>query len=167
MDLTDYVLMNYQQPIKGTGSGEWQLPANWETNQVVKNNVIGMQRDVISFQYGWGKPSFNNAKMWQTAKLPAGKYKLQAVCSATNVRWDTAYLIIAKGASEESIPNIENITSGATDYCLSSNPPAVGTIETGVLELTETTDVVIGFLVRIYNENTYFKVSDMTFICEE
>jgi len=170
MDLTDYVLKNYQQPITGTGSGEWQLPALWEINQVVKEKVIGMQGSVISFQCGWGKGSFDNAKMWQTTKLPAGKYKLQAECSATNIRsdaWDNAYLIIAKGTSEANIPDIGDIISGTTDYCLSNPHPVVGTIETGVFELTETTDVVIGFLVRISTGNTYFKVIDMTFTCVE
>lgn len=170
-DITDYVLKNYQQPIKGTGSGEWQLPADWEMNQMVKDAVVGMQKDVISFQRGWGKDWYlNNAKMWQVAKLPAGKYQLQAECSAIQLNdkaKDKAYIIVAKGASDSSIPNVDDISSTSVDYTFAGPAPSLGTMTTGILELTEATDVVIGFLVRIDTFMSYFKVSDMTFTCVE
>lgn len=172
-NITDYVLQNYREPIKGTGSGEWQLPAVWKMNEVVKGAVVGMQGTVISFQRGWGKNTWlHNAKMWQVAQLPAGKYKLQAVCSATNVSnkdaaKNFAYILVAKGAGETDIPNRDQIESSSNCAFNVGGRPQVGNLETTVLELTEASEVLIGFLIEIDADQCYFKVTDMTLTCVE
>lgn len=172
-DITDYVLKNYQQPVKGTGSGEWQLPADWEMNKMVKDAVVGMQNGVIAFQRGWGKSwVLTNAKMWQVAKLPAGKYKLQAVSPASNIiakdaTRNFAYILVAKGSDENAIPNRSEIESSSNCAFNEGGRPEVGDIATTVLELTESSDVVIGFLIQIDADGCYFKVSDMTLTCVE
>lgn len=172
MDLTDYVLKNCKSPIQGIGSGEWQLPADWEMNDMVRNNVAGKQNDVIAFQRGWGKNALYNAKMWQVAKLPAGKYKLQATCTASNIAEkdavkNFAYILIARGTGENDIPNIENIQSSSNCVYNGDGRQQPGNLETEVIELTETTEIVVGFLINIDANNCYFKVSDMTFTCVE
>ena len=186
-DVTSVYLKNYKQPFAKASeeswkNGEWWTPAVWNQNKAsfnAKNNttVTGMQYKAaegftLAFQNGWEKEAYTNGKMWQVATLRPGKYRLEVTYAYTLVVTDAGNFIsvlIAKGDSESDIPNVadlEQLNGVYVAYDKMGTANDSGTLVTPSFEVTETTDVVIGFLTSLAKGNSYFKVTELKLILE-
>ena len=139
--------------------------------------VSGMQYKseeglTLAFQNGWDKEAYTNGKMWQVATLRPGKYRLEVTYAYTLVVTDAGNFIsvlIAKGDSESDIPNVadlEQLNGVYVAYDKMGTANESGTLVTPSFEVTETTDVVIGFLTSLAKGNSYFKVTELKLILE-
>ena len=186
-DVTSVYLKNYKQPFAKASeeswkNGEWWTPADWIQNAVSFNadgstTVSGMQYKseeglTLAFQNGWDKEAYTNGKMWQVATLRPGKYRLEVTYAYTLVVTDAGNFIsvlIAKGDSESDIPNVadlEQLNGVYVAYDKMGTANDSGTLVTPSFEVTETTDVVIGFLTSLAKGNSYFKVTELKLILE-
>ena len=110
--------------------------------------------------------------MWQVATLRPGKYRLEVTYAYTLVVTDAGNFIsvlIAKGDSESDIPNVadlEQLNGVYVVYDKMGTANDSGTLVTPSFEVTETTDVVIGFLTSLAKGNSYFKVTELKLILE-
>ena len=78
-------------------------------------------------------------------------------------------VLIAKGDSESDIPNVadlEQLNGVYVAYDKMGTANDSGTLVTPSFEVTETTDVVIGFLTSLAKGNSYFKVTELKLILE-
>ena len=182
-DITEFVLKNYKQPFVGLEVGstaDWQTPMYWNPNAEIKNRdengVGGMLYEkgttYLAFQRGYGRQACYNGKMSQSFKLPAGKYKLEAVYPVINLNngKDHVYIIMGKGTSNNDIPNIDKLDANSDVYVYAGTQgPASGSgiFETEIFELSETSDVIVGFLITIDNDKRWFKVSELKLIYVE
>ena len=186
-DVTVLYLQNYKQPFAKANdenwkNGEWWTPAVWNKNAASFNakgntTVSGMQYKseeglTLAFQNGWDKEAYTNGKMWQVATLRPGKYRLEVTYAYTLVVTDAGNFIsvlIAKGDSESDIPNVadlEQLNGVYVVYDKMGTANDSGTLVTPSFEVTETTDVVIGFLTSLAKGNSYFKVTELKLILE-
>ena len=186
-DVTVLYLQNYKQPFAKANdeswkNGEWWTPAVWNQNAASFNakgntTVSGMQYKseeglTLAFQNGWDKEAYTNGKMWQVATLRPGKYRLEVTYAYTLVVTDAGNFIsvlIAKGDSESDIPNVadlEQLNGVYVAYDKMGTANDSGTLVTPSFEVTETTDVVIGFLTSLAKGNSYFKVTELKLILE-
>ena len=186
-DVTSVYLKNYKQPFAKASeeswkNGEWWTPAVWNQNAASFNakgntTVSGMQYKseeglTLAFQNGWDKEAYTNGKMWQVATLRPGKYRLEVTYAYTLVVTDAGNFIsvlIAKGDSESDIPNVadlEQLNGVYVAYDKMGTANDSGTLVTPSFEVTETTDVVIGFLTSLAKGNSYFKVTELKLILE-
>ena len=126
----------------------------------------------LAFQNGWDKEAYTNGKMWQVATLRHGKYRLEVTYAYTLVVTDAGNFIsvlIAKGDSESDIPNVadlEQLNGVYVAYDKMGTANDSGTLVTPSFEVTETTDVVIGFLTSLAKGNSYFRVTELKLILE-
>ena len=186
-DVTSVYLKNYKQPFAKASeeswkNGEWWTPADWIQNAVSFNadgstTVSGMQYKseeglTLAFQNGWDKEAYTNGKIWQVATLRPGKYRLEVTYAYTMVVSDAGNFIsalMAKGNSESDIPNvadIEQLNGVCAIYDKAGTNDDSGILVTPSFEVTETTDVVIGFLTSLAKGNSYFKVTELKLILE-
>lgn len=121
-DITDVVLKNSKPPFERIEekAGEWATAKDWLYNDVFiqhggsiqypnkdgnkENSFIGLIR--------WGQKN-QNGKMYQTMKLPSGKYKAilnVARCGGASGRF-RAYFIVSKGEAEADIPDLDDPNS--------------------------------------------------------
>lgn len=186
-DVTVLYLENFKQPFTKANdenwkNGEWWTPAVWKQNPAsfnAKDNttVSGMQYKstegfTLAFQNGWDKNAYSNGKMWQATTLRPGTYRLEVTYAYSFVVSDPGNFIsalIARGSGEDAIPNVENI--GNLDgvyvaYDKMGTDNDSGTLVTPLFEVTQTTDVVIGFLTSLAKNNSYFKVTELKLILE-
>ena len=111
-------------------------------------------------------------KIWQVATLRPGKYRLEVTYAYTMVVSDAGNFIsalMAKGNSESDIPNvadIEQLNGVCAIYDKAGTNDDSGVLVTPSFEVTETTDVVIGFLTSLAKGNSYFKVTELKLILE-
>lgn len=139
------------------GTDRWRIPADWTVSNDVKNAGgkggldagSWLASPALSIEAGWGLPTVPNGKIYQTITLPAGKYSFEFVTGDCD--GGERYVSVAKGTS---LPDLANIATGtlAKDGFVKN--------ATNVLrfELTETTQVSIGFQGRMPDTNAFFKV---------
>lgn len=188
-DVTVLYLENYKQPFAKASdenwkNGEWWTPAVWNQNAASFNadgntTVSGMQYKsaegyTLAFQNGWSKNAYANGKMWQKTTLRPGKYRLEVTYAYSFVVNDSGNFIsvlMAKGTDDNAIPDVADIEqlNGSGVYAMydkmGTNNDS-GTLITPSFEVTESTDIVIGFLTSLAKGNSYFKVTELKLILE-
>ena len=139
------------------GTDRWRIPADWIVSNDVKNAGGKGGLDAgswlpgpsLSMEAGWGLPAVPNGKIYQTVTLPAGRYSFEFVTGDCD--GGEKYVSVAKGTT---LPDIANVATGtlAKDGFVKN--------ATNVLrfELTEATQVSIGFQGKMPDTNTFFKV---------
>lgn len=190
-DVTVLYLENFKQPFTKANdeswkNGEWWTPAVWMQNPAsfnAKDNttVSGMQYKsaegfTLAFQNGWDKNAYSNGKMWQATTLRPGIYRLEVTYAYSLVVNDPGNFIsvlIAKGTDDSAMPNVEDIgqlnETGNGVYAVYDKMGTAndsGTLVTPSFEVTQATDVVIGFLTSLAKNNSYFKVTELKLILE-
>lgn len=178
-DVTVLYLENYKQPFASeeANPGDWSKPVGWNQNDASMNPTGCRQKQgtntFLTFQRGWGKNVITNGKVWQTSKLRKGTYTLEFTYAETyfpNSDNNALYAVIVPGTDDTAIPDVADITSitNAGGACVPfddwSSNPASGTLTTPEITLNEAKDVVIGFLMTVGSNNTYFKVTDVKLI---
>lgn len=186
-DVTVLYLKNFKQPFTKANdenwkNGEWWTPAVWNQNAASFNaegstTVSGMQYKAaegytLAFQNGWNKNAYANGKMWQATTLRPGKYRLEVTYAYSLVVNDPGNFIsvlIAKGSSENDIPDVADIEQLDGVYAVYDKMGTAndsGVLVTPSFEVAQATDVVIGFLTSMAKNNSYFKVTELKLILE-
>lgn len=186
-DVTVLYLKNFKQPFAKANdenwkNGEWWTPAAWNQNAASFNaegstTVSGMQYKAdegytLAFQNGWNKKAYENGKMWQATTLRPGKYRLEVTYAYSLVVNDPGNFIsvlIAKGSSENDIPDVADIEQLDGVYAVYDKMGTAndsGVLITPSFEVAQATDVVIGFLTSMAKNNSYFKVTELKLILE-
>lgn len=179
-DVTPVYLINYKQPFasRDENPGDWSEAFGWNQNAASLNATGCRQNEkgttYLTFQKGWGKTDINDGKIWQSAKLRKGSYRLEATYTGSyvpNSNGNSVIALIVKGTDDSSIPvlaDIATLDDGKNGVYVAFNnwDGAEGTLKTSSFTLDEITDVVVGFLVTIKSSNTYFKVTGIKLILE-
>lgn len=187
-DVTVLYLKNYQQPFASEedNPGDWSIPMYWNQNaasmnpsgcrQYVKNGNLTF----LCFQRGWGKNAMTNGKIWQSANLLKGTYTMEVTYDTSwfpNSGGNSLVAMIVPGADENAIPALDELASitekgGAytvfDDWSYSEDGKQVLISGKFTVELTvdESKDMVIGFLVTVGTNDTYFKVTSVKLILQ-
>lgn len=186
-DVTALYLKNFTRPfiqipyLDGQlGDGTMAIPTDWTVNDAAQryvnknatetaSKVGGMfyRDDAVGMQTGWGHASsatsISNGKMYQTATVAPGKYKLLISCIASNVAAKDVYIVVNEGIGLPDVAPVKEET--ATTVLTKSKftdggnttTPAIMSLE---FECTIATQISIGFIGSFAND-TYFKVSDI------
>ncbi|MVT09366.1 DUF4998 domain-containing protein [Chitinophaga tropicalis] len=159
-NITATYIKNAGPPFLASSSGgRWGIPADWTVNADVKNagGYGGLDAGswlpsaALSMEAGWGLPAVPNGKIYQTFTLPAGKYAFEVVTGDCSDSPTTKYISVAKGAS---LPDIDNVATEALQYITISKY----TTNKLQFELTEATQISIGFQAKLPDTGTFFKV---------
>jgi len=145
--------------------GRWGILAEWITNDAAKNiNGFGGHdtrtgQGLLSFEAGWGTANIVNGKIYQTAVLPAGRYKIDIDFVRNHASNDDGtnnliYALVAEGAG---LPNAIDVPSSAMAYSnlLFINPEQYR-MQSFELELTEEKEVSFGFVANLTSTSDQF-----------
>lgn len=146
----------------GGGNGTFQRADNlgtrfgvlkdWTTSASAKNQEGGKAGGFDSYggngylsMEQWGSPAILNGKIFQTARLPQGKYTFQLDFEGKQVK-DQAYILAANG-------------QGLPDMDASSNALARASFDEGKISFTlnEQQEVSMGILVNFVQNEQYFR----------
>lgn len=179
-DVTQLFLQNYEQPFLGAGDAEWTTGLYWMTSNGFGSNMqfgTSYPDGVLAIQGGWGQPQKTNGKLYQFATLPSGHYTC-TVHVVENTKAGGRYGTVFAVARGESLPDLMTDTNqdvnGAKQWnyvlpipeeLLAYTHVTAGTFTepldyTLEFDLTETTEVTIGFVAMMYNSNNV-KVSSI------
>jgi hypothetical protein len=168
MDVTALFLKNAINPIQPleTDIGDrFRSPRDWIVNDAVKNktgnSVHGAKMG------GWGadaggsllmtteapQPDVVNGKIYQTVKLPAGKYKWTVFLNALNVGSNPNLMVVVPATT---LPNLNGNVPAGTSIAYTD----LGNQQLS-FELNEETTVSIGFLMNVPAGN-YWILRTMT-----
>ena len=187
-DVTVLYLKNYQQPFASEedNPGDWSKPMYWNQNaasmnphgcrQYVKNGNLTF----LCFQRGWGKNAMTNGKIWQGASFLKGTYNMEITYDTSwfpNDGGNSLVAMIVPGTDESAIPDLADIATvtergGAytvfDDWSYLDGKNQVLTSGKLTVELTvdEAKDMVVGFLVTVGTNDTYFKVTSVKLILQ-
>lgn len=186
-DVTALYLKNYTRPFVQVpyldgqqGEGTMAVPTDWTVNEAAQryvnkgatettNKVGGMfyRDNAVGMQTGWGHTasatSISNGKMYQTATVASGKYKLVVSCVASNVAAKDVYIVVNSG---EGLPDVGAVKEETATTVLTKSKftdggseakPAVMSLD---FECVGATQISIGFIGSFAND-TYFKISDI------
>jgi len=185
-DVTDKYLKNYGPGITNSyfDGGRWGTPAEWIVNDAIKSR----EKDGVKYG-GWAKDTFDDKAgtvgsgviccethaggattitdgvIYQTAKLPAGTYKLESKIF-TELKDDSpCYMVVTKG---EGLPSTSNVATALANQKFStpstSVPEKINTKhETLTCEFTLSSEqtVSIGFIINMSFKN-YFTIGAVT-----
>lgn len=144
-----------------TDGGRWGILADWTTNNDVKNanGQGGYDADrfggALSLEGGWGLPEVPNGKIYQTITLPEGDYKFEARGLDTGSA-GTRYLAVATGTTLPDVTDIPGEALASAEINDTTGDPV--SIE---FELTDNTEVAIGFAGYMPDSGSYFKVREV------
>lgn len=172
MDITEFVWKNYKQPFMPGGT-TWKglsSPSGWSCNDLFKDRGMVLTNGItyLQCQSGWDENKKNNGKLYQVKTLPKGKYKIVldvAEVFFNNGRF-TINFLVTKGNNtfpdyvrEVIDPDFGKIwVYDDPDHIvlartlLSQYRIGLGTPIQKVeveFELTETTEVTMGFLTMV------------------
>lgn len=184
-DVTIAYLKNYKMPfeadadfceqagVDGNAANTWLVPAYWDVNDAAKSattNSIksgGLHNNTLIMQSGWGLSTFSDGKMSQTVTLPAGKYRLTAVFRQWGIKGDSKmYWLVVKGTV---LPNTSDVEVNDNVYGKFSpsgefnaaNDTSVSDPKVLEFELTEQTEVTLGFVASFTGDQSYFRVQEV------
>lgn len=141
--------------------GRWGILADWVTTDDVKNagGYGGYEwrggTGVLSLEGGWGLPGVPNGKIYQATTLPAGKYKFEALGVETGAA-GTKYLVVTMG---DKLPDVGDVITQSEDYAEMDD--ASGSTSSVEFELTENTQVAVGFVGNMPDSGSWFKVKQV------
>lgn len=148
----------------GDWGGRYGILNNWIVNDAVKNQngFGGYDADPVDggpflSMETWGGPLIPNGKIYQTVKLPKGKYIFNADMHSGQIYPQTkAYIAVIDG---DAFPDVDNIST-AMNYINID----VSDLENNklVFELTEETEVSLGFVADLTQSFQYFRVRGVT-----
>ncbi len=146
----------------GGGNGTFQRSDNlgtrfgvlkdWMTSESAKNQEGGKAGGFDSYGGNgylsleqWGSPAILNGKVFQTARLPQGKYTFQLDFEGKQVK-DQAYILAATG---QMLPDVD----------ASANALARGSFDEGKVSFTlnEQQEVSLGIVVNFVQNEQYFR----------
>lgn len=178
-EITEYILKNYKQPFVGKNgiTSGWDAPMYWETNPASQNynlssshasgfyinpNATGNKEleklGVLVMQAGWDCDVMPNGKIWQTAALPAGNYKVELVIPESIKKGNNEmYFVVATG--EASIPDVSAIASSIVlgKCALMGNEKA----DNFTFTIPSSVKVTIGLLGNLTSKESCAKVSSI------
>lgn len=145
--------------LNSSSNGRWQILADWYTSADVKNaGGFGGIDDAswlavhpaMSMEAGWGLPAVPNGKIYQTVTLPAGRYLFEALAGdcADGI---SKYITVAAATT---LPDIANVPAQALKYMSIIK----NTTNQLTFELTEATQVSIGFQAKLPDTGTFIKI---------
>lgn len=144
----------------------WGVLAEWTTSDDVKNSSgnggyeLRGGAGVLSMEGGWGLPAVPNGKIYQTVMLPAGHYTFEPSGIEAGSAGDR-YVVVAAGSV---MPDVADVASSPDVIAYATLSPAnSGKVE---FDLTEPTEVSIGFVANMPDTGSYFKVKGIHFIRE-
>lgn len=156
VEITTRYLKNPGAPFARADQGassRFGILADWISNDAVKNIDNRTKGGFDSFNGGgylamerWGTPEIPNGKIYQTIKLPQGKYRFDADFE-TAVISNQLLLTVAAGAG---LPDIDNISQAIATAPY--NAPRM------MFELPAEQEVSIGFLGNLVNDAQAFRV---------
>lgn len=182
-EVTEYILRNYKQPFeseKGITNG-WDKPKYWEVNSASQNYKIPTYPSpsgfyinpnnqysggVLAMQAGWNDHNaMTDAKMWQTASLPAGDYNVELVIEESFLETSARrmYCIVNAGMNENAIPSAtdeainENTVKGFVKF---ENKKTVRNVQNFNVKLDQGGTVVFGFAAS-FDNNACGKISSI------
>lgn len=179
MDITEFVLQNYQQPfIPKAGTSGTANPVGWLYSSNFENEGMAWQNgNTYLHLQTYGKNKKENGKLYQVKTLPKGKYKfmIDVAESFFNKGRFTVRFLVAKG--NNTFPDYVKEVVGENGKVWEYNDPekivlvdkllsdlriTIGStpvqVETNEINLSETTEVTIGFLTMT-NDQAGVKVS--------
>ena len=178
-DVTELFLKNYKQPFLSASDGEWVTGLYWMASSnfgAFLQFGADYSDGVIAIQSGWGQGKKENAKLYQFATLPPGKYTFTVTVVENSFETGRYGAVFAVASGQSEIPNQNaelqnqlgakqwtyNLTAeGAPDNILAWMLITAGN---GYYELphdytcecilTESTPVTIGFTAMMNNTST-------------
>ena len=189
-DISSYVLKNYKAPFtpkpfedgQGGNNNSWAVPADWTVNEAAQNMfnkqdgqfcskpVGGLNTDaqVLTMQAGWNNDAveaakvMTNGKMYQNITLPKGSYEMVVTYGEVVVNGGHPYMVVCKNKTE--LPNYGELSEVNGDvYWKFEGHNSSLTTHTLNFELTETTDVCLGFTASM-PQNSCFKVKELQLV---
>ncbi len=172
LDVTECVLQNYKQPftpVEGTTYKGMSAPLGWSCNEPYKDRgmILNNGNTYLQCQSGWDEGKKENGKLYQVKTLPKGKYKFVldiAEVFFNNGRF-TIHFLVTKG--NNTFPDyVREENTGAGKHWVYDDPNhivlaesllsnlriSLGTTPQKVeveFELTETTEITMGFLTML------------------
>ncbi|QIU95269.1 IPT/TIG domain-containing protein [Bacteroides faecium] len=171
LDVTECVLQNYKQPFISAGTAYKGLsaPLGWSCNDPYKDRGMVLNNGItyLQCQSGWDEGKKENGKLYQVKTLPKGKYKFVldiAEVFFNNGRF-TIHFLVTKG--NNTFPDyVREENTGAGKHWVYDDPDhivlaesllsnlriSLGTTPQKVeveFELTETTEITMGFLTML------------------
>ena len=184
-DVTIAYLKNFKQPfeadatfceqagVDGNAVGTWLVPADWTVNDNAKSAITnsvksgGLQNNTLIMQSGWDLSTFSNGKMYQTVKLPAGRYRLTAVFRQWGIKGNSKmYWLVVKGTD---FPDTNNVEANEDVYQYFSpsgefnaaNDTSVSDPKALEFEFAEETEITLGFVASFTTDQSYFRVQEI------
>lgn len=155
VEVTDKYIKNSGHPFKASvydGSRRGVL-ADWTTNEAVKNFSDGTLGGFDNYVDGgfmsmerYGSPEIPNGKIYQTIKLPAGKYELTAAFLDFGVK-ERAFIIAARG---NTLPDVTDL-----DKAIGYTPFTAPKLE---FSLADEELVSIGVFANLIQDQQYFRL---------
>lgn len=172
LDVTECVLQNYKQPfipVEGTTWKGLSAPLGWSCNDPYKDRGMVLNNGItyLQCQSGWDEGKKENGKLYQVKTLPKGKYKFVldiAEVFFNNGRFTIHFLVTKGNNTFPEYVREENTGAGKhwvyddpnhivlAESLLSNLRISLGTTPQKVeveFELTETTEITMGFLTML------------------
>ena len=171
LEVTECVLQNYKQPFISAGTAYKGLsaPLGWSCNDPYKDRGMVLNNGItyLQCQSGWDEGKKENGKLYQVKTLPKGKYKFVldiAEVFFNNGRFTIHFLVTKGNNTFPEYAREENTGAGKhwvyddpnhivlAESLLSNLRISLGTTPQKVeveFELTETTEVTMGFLTML------------------
>ena len=191
-DVSTIFLRNYMQPFttnnmlpeqKFTGTN-WATPDYWTINSAAQNQINSgatvrcgganygkpnmANKGELSLQAGWGDATANvvtNGKMYQTAVLPAGSYKLEIEVMESGfnsyLTSSAVYLLAVSGNTVPDLISPDTAPTALASTAINNSVAYGNTVKQSItFTLATSTEVSMGFVATL-KANSYLRMNYM------